>query len=122
LHGHDDRVRSIAFSPNKGERVLATGSNDQTIRLWDLDRPPGDPPAVLGGQEEWVRAVAFSPDGRTLAASSADGTVRLWTVRTADLVALVCDTVSRDLGPDEQKQFLVGKDEPACPTPTPAGG
>jgi elongator complex protein 2 len=40
LSGHDDWVRSLAFRPPFGEGpvVLASGSQDNTIRLWNIER------------------------------------------------------------------------------------
>ena len=36
--------------------------------------------AQLAGHTNWVRSVAFSPDGATLASGSGDNSVRLWSV------------------------------------------
>ncbi|MDQ3152244.1 MAG: hypothetical protein M3R63_11155, partial [Actinomycetota bacterium] len=80
LAGHNDYVHAVAFSPNG--RTLATGSLDNTVRLWNVTNPaqptPLGPP--LTGHSDDVDAVAFSPDGRTLATGSLDNTVRLWNV------------------------------------------
>jgi len=67
-------VRSLAFSPDG--RTIASGSFDNTIKLWDA--AGGNEIRTLEGQSGSVWSVAFSPDGRTLASGSEDGTIRLW--------------------------------------------
>ena len=75
FYGHEDQVMALTFHPDGW--TLASGSDDGTVRLWDLT-DPGAEPAVLTGHEGNVSSVAFHPDGRTVASGSDDGTVRLW--------------------------------------------
>jgi WD40 repeat protein/energy-coupling factor transporter ATP-binding protein EcfA2 len=79
LRGHDDIVNGMAFSPNGN--MLASGSLDRTLRLWDVaTRQPLGPP--LTGHANGLLGVAFSPDGKTLASGSDDNTIILWDVAT----------------------------------------
>ncbi|MFH0901680.1 MAG: serine/threonine-protein kinase, partial [Pseudomonadota bacterium] len=55
---------------------LITGGIDRTIRRWKIET--GEELAVLHGHLEPVISIALSPDRRTLASSSTDGTVMLW--------------------------------------------
>ena len=85
LPGHTGRISAVAFSP-KTMKVLASASYDKTIILREADTgrmllPP------LRGHEDRIYSVAFSPDERTVASASADGTVRLWNVRTGASIA-----------------------------------
>jgi WD40 repeat protein len=47
LPGHEGTISRIAWSPDG--RVLASGSNDHTIRLWDMETAPGTSCRVLAG-------------------------------------------------------------------------
>ena len=47
-----------------------------TLRLWDA--ASGTELAALTGHWGYVHAMAFSPDGKRLAAGSLDDTARLW--------------------------------------------
>ncbi|MDF3039161.1 MAG: putative repeat protein, partial [Thermomicrobiales bacterium] len=85
LDGHDAEIRALAYSPDG--MLLMSGSQDETVRVWDMSRgTPERAIAVLGGSEEWVRALAFARSGETeltLAATSAGGTARVWRIREA---------------------------------------
>ena len=85
LHGHDDRVRRVTWSPDA--RWLATASGDRTVRIWAAD--DSSELAVLLGHTDGVQAVVWSPDGRQLATASKDRTVRIWAADDSSELAVL---------------------------------
>jgi WD40 repeat protein/Flp pilus assembly protein TadD len=95
LTGPGDEVESLAFSPD-GHTLAASscskaerfGCTQSEIRLWDSDKGQ-ELGAPLTGATDRVVALAFSPDGHTLASGScgkregsdcAQGEIRLWDI------------------------------------------
>lgn len=75
-------VRGCSF--NSDGTLLATGSDDGKVRLWEVSTGTGV--RTLEGHLGPVQGVAFSPDGSVLATVSLDETTRLWEVATGTQV------------------------------------
>jgi WD40 repeat protein/DNA-binding CsgD family transcriptional regulator len=92
LSKHSGRIWSVAialqstelagYSPLQKSLILASGSEDCTARLWDLNT--GQCFRTIEGHKDGVLSVAFSPDGQRLATSSCDRSVKIWQVSTGE--------------------------------------
>ena len=84
LRAHEDRITGIAFSPD--QRLLASGSWDNTVRIWNLSDLNASP-RTLTGHTDAIMGVAFAPDGNVLYSRSFDGTIIEWDVASGKPLA-----------------------------------
>jgi WD40 repeat protein len=81
LSESQDGINAIALDPT-GPR-LAAGGLDKTIRIWTLGEKGGTLDHSYIAHEDAILRLAWSPDGKTLVSSSADGTIKV--LNAADL-------------------------------------
>lgn len=79
LSGHRALVPAVSFVPDS--RYLLSMSNDSHIRIWDLESGKCVRESLVEGGSDML---ALSPDGKSLAVSTADGAVALLDVPNAD--------------------------------------
>jgi WD40 repeat protein len=100
---------SVAFSPDGTH--IATGNGEGIVNMWDAQS--GLLQFPLTGHTAPVASLAFSPDGKYLAAASLDKAARVYVVPPEDLLALAESRVTRTLTEEECQQYLHGP----CPEP-----
>ncbi|MEL6382701.1 MAG: NB-ARC domain-containing protein [Cyanobacteria bacterium J06626_18] len=82
--GHTAWIMCLAYSPDHA--LIASGSRDQTIRLWDA--ATGQCLKTLPCQS-WIQTVTFSPDGQHLVSGDNEGLIQVWEVATAQYQRLL---------------------------------
>lgn len=71
-----------ALSSDATRFVAAAPTEYDTYPIWVWDANTGELLFTLEGHTRWIRALAFSPDSKTLASGDNSRTIRLWNVDT----------------------------------------
>jgi F-box/WD-40 domain protein MET30 len=81
LKGHTNGVTCLQMCET--ERLLATGSYDNTIKVWNINS--GEEIRTMRGHTSGIRCLQF--DSTKLISGSLDGTVKIWNWRTGELLS-----------------------------------
>ncbi len=82
-----EEILALAFSPDGTVLASSGGGPNYPIRLWNVEnRHLQD---TLLGHTNWISALSFSADGKTLVSGSEDNTIRLWDIQTGKLKGLL---------------------------------
>lgn len=92
LVGHEQSVTALVFS--RDLEVLASGSNDKSVRLWRLDTGRE---ILLPGHDRVVTGLKLTQDGAHLVSGGFDGTLRIWPLAHTSLIRTICDVVGQSL-------------------------
>lgn len=82
LKGHRHSINALDFSPDG--RVLISGSDDRTVRIWNMRDGSS---RILGNSSSFIRSIRFSPDRQHIAAGNTSGELFVWEPRSGHLVA-----------------------------------
>uniref|UniRef100_H3GJ37 Uncharacterized protein n=1 Tax=Phytophthora ramorum TaxID=164328 RepID=H3GJ37_PHYRM len=81
LYGHNDWVRDVAWAPNVGipANVIASGSDDHTVRVWTQDEVDGEWEShVVHSFRAPVYRISWSLTGSVLSVAAGDDEVTFW--------------------------------------------
>ena len=89
FQGHHLKVNSIAF--NEDSSVLASGSDDRSVRLWDMRAASSSryPIQILEDAKDSIGSVCIR--GSMIAVGSVDGCVRMYDLRKG---LMTCDNLT----------------------------
>lgn len=82
LSNHEDDVNAVCYGDKLSPHILYSGSDDQTLRVWDRrSMADGRPAGIFVGHTEGLTYVDSKGDGRYVLSNGKDQTMKLWDLR-----------------------------------------
>ena len=117
LYGHAGPVNAVAFDRDGSH--LASGSADQSVRLWTVARVRDEAPIIMADHSSWIEAVSFAQNGM-LISGSADRTVKAWRTDIDQMARLICQFAQPNEMPEETwKRYVPAFDYEKSCVPSP---
>ncbi|ORY31121.1 dynein regulator [Rhizoclosmatium globosum] len=107
LKGHSHVVECVAFAPLLTSKTIekivgasevavpgqyvASGSRDNTVRVWDTET--GFEVMTLTGHDNWIRSIAFHPNGKYLLSTGDDKSLIVWDLTNNGKIVRTVDAV-----------------------------
>src|SRR5205823_5940026 len=109
---HPDQVYAVAYRPD-GKVIASAGAGKPTgIRFWDAET--GERRPAIESPQRAIKSLAFSKDGKLIAAGAFDGTARVFDVATGTEVLalkLGCNVNAVAFDPDGSKLAVATEDK-----------
>lgn len=79
---HEDKVWAVTVTPDG--RYIISGSDDKTVRVWDICK--GELKHTLTAHSKSIWAVAVTPDSKIVVSGSLDNTIKTWDIETGKML------------------------------------
>eukprot|EP00759_Apiculatamorpha_spiralis_P049846 PhF_6_TR44489/c3_g1_i3/m.68513 len=105
--GHTSCVKSVAISTDS--KYIVSGSEDKTVRVWELTHPSTSSSIVLSAHTDYVNCVCISNDSIYIVSGSDDTTVLVWNLVTRHVVLSLTGHIEgvKSVAISSDAQFIV---------------